>query len=98
MRVLIHRTGFRSFIFYFRDSTRDAPSSVKGVEIAKIAVVGAGIAGITCAKELDRCGLEVEIFEMAPRNSSTRPRQMEGSVGFFWECSPPKNQQSNENA
>jgi flavin-dependent dehydrogenase len=46
-------------------------------------VVGGGIAGITCAKELHTFGYEVEIFEAAARETSTRPRQMEGSVNFF---------------
>jgi digeranylgeranylglycerophospholipid reductase len=46
----------------------------------KIAVVGAGIAGTTCACELHKLGHEVEIFEMAAKDKSTRPRQMEGSV------------------
>lgn len=43
-------------------------------------MVGAGIAGTTCAGELHRLGHDVEIFEMSAIDKSTRPRQMEGSV------------------
>ena len=46
-------------------------------------MVGAGIAGTTCALELHDLGHEVEIFEMASRDEATRPRQMEGSVNFL---------------
>ncbi len=46
----------------------------------KIAIVGAGIAGTTCALELHGLGHEVEVFEMANQDAPTRPRQMEGSV------------------
>jgi digeranylgeranylglycerophospholipid reductase len=46
-------------------------------------VVGAGIAGATCAHELHKLGHEVEIFEMSSRDRSTRPRQMEGSVNLL---------------
>lgn len=46
----------------------------------KIAVIGAGIAGTTCARELHKLGHEVEIFEMSAKDKPTRPRQMEGSV------------------
>jgi|WetSurMetagenome_2_1015567.scaffolds.fasta_scaffold251244_2 flavin-dependent dehydrogenase len=48
----------------------------------KIAVVGAGIAGITCAEELHKLGHEVEVFEMSAKGQPTRPRQMEG-VAYF---------------
>jgi 2-polyprenyl-6-methoxyphenol hydroxylase-like FAD-dependent oxidoreductase len=54
------------------------PISKKGKQ-TKIAVVGAGIAGTTCAHELHKLGHEVEIFEMATQAKPTRPRQMEGS-------------------
>ncbi len=53
------------------------------VKQTKIAVVGAGIAGTTCARELHRLGHEVEIFEMAIKDKHTRPRQMEGSVNLL---------------
>ena len=46
----------------------------------KIAIVGAGISGLTCAEILHNRGYNVEIFEKSPRNISYRPRQMEGSV------------------
>jgi digeranylgeranylglycerophospholipid reductase len=49
----------------------------------KIAVVGAGIAGTTCARELHKLGHEVEIFEMSSEDESTKPRQMEGSVNLL---------------
>lgn len=49
----------------------------------KIAVVGAGIAGTTCAHELHKLGHEVEIFERSAEDKPTRPRQMEGSVNFL---------------
>jgi oxygen-dependent protoporphyrinogen oxidase len=32
----------------------------------RVAVVGAGIAGLTCARELGRAGLDVEVFEREP--------------------------------
>jgi len=48
--------------------------------LTRIAVVGSGIAGTTCAKALHTLGYDVEIFEMTPKDSPTRPRQMEGSV------------------
>ncbi len=50
------------------------------VNQTKIAVVGAGIAGTTCARELHKLGHEVEIFETSAKDKSTRPRQMEGSI------------------
>jgi digeranylgeranylglycerophospholipid reductase len=50
------------------------------VKQTKIAVVGSGITGTTCALELHKLGHEVEIFEMAAKDEATRPRQMEGSV------------------
>jgi flavin-dependent dehydrogenase len=46
-------------------------------------VVGAGIAGTTCARELHKLGHEVEIFEVSTKDNSTRPRQMEGSVNLL---------------
>jgi digeranylgeranylglycerophospholipid reductase len=46
-------------------------------------VVGAGIAGTTCARELHKLGHEVEIFEMSTEDKPTRPRQMEGSVNLL---------------
>ena len=49
----------------------------------KIAIVGAGIAGTTCAEELYKLGHEVEIFEMSAPDETTRPRQMEGSANFL---------------
>jgi flavin-dependent dehydrogenase len=49
----------------------------------KIAVVGAGIAGTTCARELYKLGHEVEVFEMSARDKATRPRQMEGSINLL---------------
>lgn len=49
----------------------------------KIAVVGAGIAGTTCACELHKLGHEVEIFEMTAKDKSTRPRQMEESINLL---------------
>lgn len=49
----------------------------------KVAVVGAGLAGLTCAQELARQNIEVEIFEKCKRNQPTRPRQMEGTVHFL---------------
>jgi digeranylgeranylglycerophospholipid reductase len=52
----------------------------EGVKQTKIAVVGSGIAGTTCALELHKLGHEVEIFEMSAKDETTRPRQMEGSV------------------
>ncbi|MGA2681455.1 MAG: NAD(P)/FAD-dependent oxidoreductase [Candidatus Bathyarchaeia archaeon] len=53
------------------------------MEKTKIAVVGAGIAGTTCARELRKLGNEVEIFEMSAKDKSTRPRQMEGSINLL---------------
>jgi digeranylgeranylglycerophospholipid reductase len=50
----------------------------------KIAVVGAGISGVTCARELNKLGHEVEIFEMASKDKPTRPRQMEGSINLLY--------------
>jgi flavin-dependent dehydrogenase len=58
-------------------------SKKRRVKQTKIAVVGAGIAGTTCARELHKLGHEVEIFEMSAKDISTRPRQMEGSVYLF---------------
>jgi flavin-dependent dehydrogenase len=49
----------------------------------KIAIIGAGIAGTTCAEELNKLGHKVEIFEMIPKDGSTRPYQIEGAVHFF---------------
>ena len=49
----------------------------------KIAVVGAGIAGTTCARELHKLGHEVEIFEMSAKDKPTRPRQMEGAINLL---------------
>jgi digeranylgeranylglycerophospholipid reductase len=46
-------------------------------------VVGAGIAGTTCAHGLHKLGHEVEIFEMSTEDKPTRPRQMEGSVNLL---------------
>jgi flavin-dependent dehydrogenase len=46
-------------------------------------VVGAGIAGTTCARELHKLGHEVEVFEMSAEDKSTRPRQMEGSINLL---------------
>ena len=46
-------------------------------------MVGAGIAGTTCAGELHKLGHEVEIFEMSAKDKPTRPRQMEGSVNLL---------------
>lgn len=46
-------------------------------------MVGAGIAGTTCAYELHKLGHEVEIFEMSTEHKPTRPRQMEGSVNLL---------------
>ena len=46
-------------------------------------MVGAGIAGTTCARELHKLGHEVEIFEMSTKDKSTRPRQMEGSINLL---------------
>ena len=46
-------------------------------------MVGAGIAGTTCARELHKLGHEVEIFEMSTEDEPTRPRQMEGSVNLL---------------
>jgi len=46
-------------------------------------VVGAGIAGTTCARELHKLGHEVEIFEMSAEDEPTRPRQMEGSINLL---------------
>ena len=46
-------------------------------------MVGAGIAGTTCAHELHKLGHEVEIFEMSTEDKPTRPRQMEGSVNLL---------------
>ena len=43
----------------------------------EIAVIGAGIAGTSCAHELHKLGHEVEIFEMSNREKSIRPRQMD---------------------
>ncbi|MBZ5529769.1 MAG: NAD(P)-binding protein [Acidobacteriia bacterium] len=48
-----------------------------------MAIVGAGIAGTTCARELHKMGHEVEIFEMSAKDEKTRPRQMEGSVNLL---------------
>ncbi len=50
----------------------------------KIAVVGAGISGVTCARELNKLGHEVEIFEVASEDKPTRPRQMEGSINLLY--------------
>jgi digeranylgeranylglycerophospholipid reductase len=52
----------------------------EGVKQTKIAVVGSGIAGTTCALVLHKLGHEVEVFEMSAKDEATRPRQMEGSV------------------
>ena len=49
----------------------------------KVAIVGSGVAGVTCARALHTLGHEVEIFEASSRDSPTRPRQMEGSVHSF---------------
>ena len=49
----------------------------------RIAVVGSGMTGVSCARALHSFGHEVEIFEMKPKDSPTRPRQMEGSVHFL---------------
>jgi flavin-dependent dehydrogenase len=46
-------------------------------------VIGAGIAGTTCAHELHKLGHEVEIFEMSAKDKPTRPRQMEGSINLL---------------
>lgn len=61
------------------------PSNAKNrrAKQTKIAVVGAGIAGTTCARELHKLGHEVEIFEMSAKDKPTRPRQMEGSVNLL---------------
>lgn len=56
---------------------------LRRVRQTKIAVVGAGIAGTTCARELHKFGHEVEIFEMSTKGQSMRPRQMEGSVNLL---------------
>jgi digeranylgeranylglycerophospholipid reductase len=49
----------------------------------RIAVVGAGVSGVTCARELHELGHEVEVFEKSNADKSTRPRQMEGSVNLL---------------
>jgi flavin-dependent dehydrogenase len=49
----------------------------------KVAVVGAGIAGVTCARELYKLGHGVEVFEMSAKDHPTRPRQMEGAVNLL---------------
>lgn len=49
----------------------------------KIAIIGGGVAGCTCAEELYKLGYNVEIFEMIPKNGFTRPYQVEGGVHFF---------------
>ena len=46
-------------------------------------MVGAGIAGASCARELHNLGHEVEIFEIFSKGKPTRPRQMEGSINFL---------------
>jgi phytoene dehydrogenase-like protein len=33
----------------------------------KVAVVGAGVAGLVCAKELEKAGFDVEVFEAGQR-------------------------------
>ncbi|MCK5592484.1 NAD(P)/FAD-dependent oxidoreductase [Candidatus Bathyarchaeota archaeon] len=49
----------------------------------RIAIVGSGMVGVSCARALHRFGHEVEIFEVLSKDSPTRPRQMEGSVHFL---------------
>jgi flavin-dependent dehydrogenase len=49
----------------------------------RIAIVGSGMTGLSCARALHSFGHEVEIFEKMPKDSPTRPRQMEGSVYFL---------------
>jgi flavin-dependent dehydrogenase len=49
----------------------------------KIAIIGAGFAGTTCARELHKLGYEVEIFERSTKDKSTRPRQMEASINLL---------------
>lgn len=49
----------------------------------RIAIIGSGLAGLSCARALHSFGHEVEIFEMMSKDDPTRPRQMEGSVHFL---------------
>lgn len=49
----------------------------------RIAIIGSGMAGVSCARALHSFGHEVEIFEMMSKDSPTRPRQMEGSAHFL---------------
>ena len=49
----------------------------------KVGIVGTGLAGLTCARELYNRNIEVELFEKCNKNESTRPCQMEGAVHFL---------------
>jgi flavin-dependent dehydrogenase len=53
-----------------------------GQERKKIAVIGAGIAGCTCAEELSKYH-DVEIFEATEKDAPARPLQMEGAVYYL---------------
>ena len=48
----------------------------------KIAIIGAGIAGCTCAQELYKHN-DVEIFEAVDSDAPARPLQMEGAVYYL---------------
>ncbi len=52
----------------------------------RIAVIGAGIAGLTCAARLAQRGLDVTVYERtaAPGGKMTERR----AAGFIWDCGP----------
>ena len=53
-----------------------------GGQRKRIAVVGAGIAGLTCAVDLVEHH-DVEVFEACQQNMESRPLQMEGALHYM---------------
>ncbi|CAE8699978.1 unnamed protein product [Polarella glacialis] len=62
-----------------------AMASTSGPPV-KVAVVGAGVAGLVCARELERAGFEVDVFEAAAQvGGRVRTEEVDGyqlDVGF----------------